>query len=906
MTNKADGSYSFGKIEYTEADLDKDASGNYVATTKTYKVKEKAGSDSSITYDKNEYTITVTLTDDGKGNINAVADPASGTYVFTNTYHANGTITIGGVKTWDRTLQGNDFEFIITEVADATGTPLEMKTDEANLKQPVEQAETAAQNEVAEEIRTEVFTATVKNDAKGNITFPAIRYTEADAGMHYYKIVERNGGKRIDGTTYDDAEYIVTVTVTDNGDGTMTAESDKQPEKITFANRYEASGDVELGGVKALEGRPLKGEEFEFTMTEVADAKGTPIETDDGVEVLTQTVKNDADGNILFNKISYKVEDAGDHFYKISEVNADETIKGITYDKAEYIVKVTVTDNGDGTVTAEADKKPSQVEFHNRYEASGQVTLKARKEFTNSQIKAGQFSFSLKDADHKVLQTVALPASTGEEGSTGRAEVSFTAIQYTLKDAGQTYTYYITEDIPKGAENRGDGTYLKDGIVYDGHEGKVTVTVTDNGDGTLKAEPVYQSKTADPKKGELFVNRTYGSLEIQKRISGTKTSDSFKFSIRLSAKNSDQTVYPAVRYSDKGDGQKINVSFDEKGFAEISLKADERIVIDKLPFGSAYSVQETDKGSFYLDPLTFNSDGSIGAGTSHVLFINRAADAGTTVEVQKEWNVPDSEKKSLPKSITVELLRTRKSAGKNQKPEVYARAELSAENEWYYEFKNLPVLSTSSDAQKNKAEINAQTAVDNAGKENPLNYLADLWTGITDFVGSLFGFDGDEYEWSVREVDVAGYRGDIEQKGNCFVITNSRIDSEEHEEKSSEEKTSGETTESTTKSDETTGSTTGSDETSTEAETTRYRGGGGGGGGRTVRNNHSDEVGEVLGAVREGDTIAQQVLGADRLPKTGEADRMRKLMEALAAGLLGLLMLALYGVYLRRRSRETK
>ena len=123
VSNAADGSYSFTKLEYTDADLDKDEDGHYLETTKTYKVVEKLGSDSTITYSTKEYNITVTLTDDGEGGISAVADPAENTYDFENTYSTKGDITFSGTKTLEnRDLEEGEFEF---ELYDSEGTLLE-------------------------------------------------------------------------------------------------------------------------------------------------------------------------------------------------------------------------------------------------------------------------------------------------------------------------------------------------------------------------------------------------------------------------------------------------------------------------------------------------------------------------------------------------------------------------------------------------------------------------------------------------------------------------------------------------------------------------------------------------------------------------------------------------------------
>ena len=89
VQNKADGTFEFTTIKYTEADLEKDDAGNYIATKKKYTVKEKAGNLPGVTYDEREYEIEVTLEDDGEGTIE-VTKPENLEIVFENEYETKG------------------------------------------------------------------------------------------------------------------------------------------------------------------------------------------------------------------------------------------------------------------------------------------------------------------------------------------------------------------------------------------------------------------------------------------------------------------------------------------------------------------------------------------------------------------------------------------------------------------------------------------------------------------------------------------------------------------------------------------------------------------------------------------------------------------------------------------------
>ena len=222
---------------------------------------------------------------------------------------------------------------------------------------------------------------TVKNGADGTVKFEPIVFTEEDleketegerAGYfkektektYTVKEVIPEGAKdngdgtfTLDGYTYDAKEQTVTVSLKDNGDGTITAEADKKIEDLTFTNIYAADGEVFIGGVKVLEGQDLKAGQFKFMLSD-----------ESGKKVLEAT--NDANGNFEFEAIKYELADLDGETekvfsYGVSEINDGQN--NITYDKTAYTVKVTVTDNGDGTLTAKADKSRGEIKFTNKY-----------------------------------------------------------------------------------------------------------------------------------------------------------------------------------------------------------------------------------------------------------------------------------------------------------------------------------------------------------------------------------------------------------------------------------------------------------------------------------------------------------------------------------------------------------
>ncbi len=283
------------------------------------------------------------------------------------------------------------------------------------------------------------------------------------------------------------------VTVTDNGDGTLDVKADKTATEIKFTNTYEekvyeAKGAIVLEGTKVLEGRTLKAGEFTFEVKDASDK-------------VVATGTNDAAGKITFTEIKYTEKDAGKTYtYEVYEVKGN--LSGVTYVKEPVTVKVTVTDNGDGTLDVKADKTAAAIKFTNTYEAEGAVTFKGVKFLLGREFKQGdEFTFELLNEKGDVIDTVTIKPTSGT-----KADFAFKTIKYELADAGKTYTYTYRVKEKAGTE---------DGMTYDDIIHTVTVKVSDAGDGTLQVEA---SKTAD----ELNFTNTY-LAEGSVLFSGTKT-----------------------------------------------------------------------------------------------------------------------------------------------------------------------------------------------------------------------------------------------------------------------------------------------------------------------------------------------------------------------------------------------
>jgi pilin isopeptide linkage protein len=289
----------------------------------------------------------------------------------------------------------------------------------------------------------------------GTVTFTEQTYSKI--GEYKYTVQEVAGSDK--GYTYDTKEYPVTVTVTDpDKKGVLKAEA-TEGAKIEITNTYEATPTeavIELS--KELTGRALNEGEFTFTLTDVTGEE----------PVVVGTATNTADGKVVFDKIDYTV--SGEYKYEVTE-NVPEETKGVTYDQKKIAVTVNVIDDGEGALAAEV-KYPEDAAFKNEYKASGEFTPEAKKILTGKALADGQFSFKIEGPE--VNETVKNKAD---------GTVTFGALSFDQTDAGKTYEYTITEVNDKQAN-----------VTYDGKKVTLKVTITDNGDGTLKVTGEYSGK----------------------------------------------------------------------------------------------------------------------------------------------------------------------------------------------------------------------------------------------------------------------------------------------------------------------------------------------------------------------------------------------------------------------------
>lgn len=510
LDDKGKAAIDFGTIEYKEP-------GTYV-----YKVSEKnAGTTvDGIAYSKNVAEITVTVTPNKKGELSAdvqVAWSEAGETEFKNIYTAKPvessvTDEIAVAKSLTgRDLAAGEFSFELAEIVDKEVKPVE----------------------------------TVKNAADGKVTFSPIKYTEI--GQHTYRLREVPGDAG-NGITYDDTTYTIVTTIADNGKGQLVATHElkdakdaKDVKSIEFKNVYTTNAaEASLAGKKSLQvpdGLTPADITGKFTFT-VTGEEGAPMPA-------STSVHNDADGKVDFGKITFTLDDLNkalgekpkkrEHTFTYTVTESGE-VAGVTNDaKLSREVSFTVTDNGKGKL--DVSRKPdgnAAFTFTNTYNVTpveSRVTdqIIANKVLTGRDLKAGEFSFELVEGDKVVAK--------GTNAADGK--ITMSAVKY---DKPGTHTYTLREV---------NGGTTSKGITYSNVKYTIETAITDNGDGTLKAEHVLKDAkgaTSATFENSYSVTPADADLDfgLSKAIDGREWTDGDEFSFTITAPDGAPLPNPAT------------------------------------------------------------------------------------------------------------------------------------------------------------------------------------------------------------------------------------------------------------------------------------------------------------------------------------------------------------------------
>ncbi len=511
-----------------------------------------------------------TVTEDAAEGYTTTAEGAEGTVTdagataaFTNTYGtaAEGRdVSTAGLFT--KTLKGRDwaegdsFQFTLTG---ESGAPMpEGSVDDSKTVSVTAAAGTKAGAKVAFDFGSIRYTL---NDIKA-AGFAEVGGKRVRAKTFTYAVreVRPDDGSAIAGVSYDGRVATMTVTVTDDGSGNLTASTPAiaQVSGGDFVNTYTTELDYSArAGVrlsKTLSGRAMEAGQFAFTVTaddETADKLGLKTgkdayavaAADDGAAGLVDLIGGAAKGDVKFTDA-----DAGKTYsFTVAETKLggegytnDTAPRTVTiapaYDVATGKLTVTTTVVKDGVEVARSEVStaddiaelpaPVTVAFENSYEATGtlggegNVAINATKTLTGRPAAAGEFKFSVRDARGSEVAT----ASNRASGDGEAAELTFSSISYTtdaleqmVMDGTATWADDGSWSIPYTVSE--DTAALPAPVTATASSFDITVKVTDNGKGGLDVAVTYP----DGSDGKLSFVNGYRANEATVELAGTKT-----------------------------------------------------------------------------------------------------------------------------------------------------------------------------------------------------------------------------------------------------------------------------------------------------------------------------------------------------------------------------------------------
>ncbi|HJI80224.1 MAG TPA: SpaA isopeptide-forming pilin-related protein [Eggerthellaceae bacterium] len=639
-----------------------------------------------ITYDTHEVTVTVNITDDLAGGFAHSVLITNGDTKFTNTYGTELNYNAAGGLQIEKTLidhaiADDQFEFTITAQNDASKALLG--------NQDFKVLQTKASTDLDEQ-GNGVATLQVFDDVVFTHT-----HDQGDAPEYEFIIFENKGGDTNAGYTNDETQYTVTINVEDDGAGllevithvvgcdmdqtyTSTNQGQQQTAIVPFTNTYEAMGTlggegaVKINATKTTTGRDMVAGEYNFTVTATNDnnevkeyATGTNVAAADGVAGAvnfsainyTKTSLNDdvqagyADYDLIDGKDTYT------YVYTVAEDTNGLASEGVTATASSFQITVVVTDNNDGTLSAQVAQYPdgsnSALAFANTYNTNSvDMTFVGAKQIDNggwtdaptlAQI-AGEYTFTLSGVEEGTDNPAPLPADpTATNDATGN--ITFDPITYTLDNvfgAAETTDNETTEGVEAETTNENEGveTYAGgersktftytieesgsvDGIQNDSAK-TFTVTVTDDGSGKLTVD-------ADQGTGALFTfTNTYnvleksssptdGSLTLNKVLTGRDmAAGEFGFVMTGTSENaqgmSATGTNTAAVDGEAGSVTLSAITFQEPGTYEFQISEANGnlggVDYDSATLKAVAEVSSDGKGNMEIDWTIYNADGT--------------------------------------------------------------------------------------------------------------------------------------------------------------------------------------------------------------------------------------------------------------------------------------------------------
>ena len=573
--------FEFGDITYTRP-------GTYTYTI--HEVGADDGYDVSIlggvSVSKATYRVTVEVTDDdhdgeltvastmekmvddagaevGENEHGEAVDTASFRNVYEIADAGYAGITVSKVLN-GRAMAAGEFGFAITGVDDASKALL------------------------AESDRSFTNGAAASGEKNVMTKLDDLTFTKDDAGKTYRftvrEIVPEDADK-LPGVAYDEAEHEVEISVADAGNGTltvMTKVDGQEGNEVAFVNDYAAAPletEVDFGITKRLEGRDWTDSDA-FTF-EIAAIDGAPLPISTTTSVTKRDLREDGAAAVRFGKIRFTA--AGTYEYEVREQKAGTVENGLTYSTNVARIRVTVFDDGHGSLVATPPLVSGSNAFVNSYgvelDYNAKGGLAIAKELIGASAVEGAFSFTVTAEGDDVLGIAGTYVSPWlVEGVAGTVAATRNQIVFTQADAGKTWNYTVTENAPGTGFTCECATWnISVSVADDPAAGRLSVTTTATG-GDASRTWTYTSDAdgADPAIVK-FVNR-YAASGATADIYGTKelagrpmTDGEFSFELAYAARPANVVA--------RAQNQAGGVDFGKLGYTTESLA---KLVADGL------------------------------------------------------------------------------------------------------------------------------------------------------------------------------------------------------------------------------------------------------------------------------------------------------------------------------------
>lgn len=428
---------------------------------------------------------------------------------------------------------------------------------------------------------------------------------------------------KVPGVIYDSHTHEVVISVIDNLNGTLTvttkidgqAVSDDS-RRVLFENTYRAEdasfATADFGLTKVLEGRDWRdGDSFAFLLEGV---NGAPVPMgDDGAPSTRVVLGPDdvADGAAMIDFGSIVYTQPGQYEYRVTEEHGNAG--GMSYSDNVATFRVTVRDNTEtGKLEATVRLISGDREFVNTYDSSIPSDQLVNPHF--SKVLEGRewregdkFTFTISAK----TDGAPLPVNANGEEVTSvtvhdaaeAKDFTFGTIPFTydmVRDGARTFVYEVTENasgIP--------------GISDDKHAATVTVTVADQGTGTMSVVVENKNNVFTNTYSSQLDYTAAGGLSVTKTMNGRAMSaGEFGFDVVAT-----------------GDGDKLGIAGEHASSA--APDGDEALVVSS-PAGVTFT--QEDVGKVYSYTIT-EKGGNLGGvaydATSYNVEITTADDAST-------------------------------------------------------------------------------------------------------------------------------------------------------------------------------------------------------------------------------------------------------------------------------------